>query len=228
MFSDKNFNMKRVYLVGAAAMVLLLGSCGGSSSEIDMNDVLTQDPGTNEIHDAAAGFSEGLSSTGQQYFSGLLAEVIEVDVKFKEVERMDDLDADAEKIKETLDATLNKIDEGREAIALYESENWPQRAEFHTLTEEWFDTIENLVNDHLYDLAEQLSRPEDTWTQDDWTTYEMYLVDLEAFYEVDKRWVAFQFIYADANKFEIGQPIDEEAMVNDAMVDDAISEDGIE
>ena len=222
--------MKRVYLAGVAATVLLLGSCGDRSSElsdalndIDMSDILTEDAGTDDIHDAAAGFAEGLSGTGQEYFSGLLAEVIEVDVKFKEVERMDEMDAETDKINETLDATLEKIEEGRKAIALYEDKTWPKRAEFHTLTEEWFAAVEDLVNDHLYDLADPMSRPEDTWTDEEWTAYENYEEALMAYYEVDTRWVEFQYGYADANGFEIGGTIDE-----DAMVDDAIDADGVE
>ena len=221
--------MKSVYLAVAAATVLLLGSCGDSSSElsdalgdIDMSETLTENAGSDEIHDAAAGFAEGLSETGKEYFSGLLAELIEVDVKFKEVERMDDMDAEKDKIDETLDATLEKIEEGRKAITLYEDETRPKRAEFHTLTEEWFDAVEALVNDHLYDLSDALSRPEDTWSDDEWTAYEEYLVDFEAYWEVDNRWVEFQYVYAEANGFEIGGTIDE-----DAMVDEAISEDGI-
>ncbi|NOQ72372.1 MAG: hypothetical protein GQ574_10250 [Crocinitomix sp.] len=222
--------MKRVYLVGVAATVFLLGSCVDRSSDladalgdIDMSEILTDDAGTDEIHDAAAGFAEGLSSTGQGYFSGLLAEVIEVDVKFKEVERMDDMDAEAEKIEETLDATLEKIDEARTAIDLYEDKTWPKRAEFHTLSVEWFDAVEDLVNDYLFDLTDQMSRPEEDWSDDEWTAYEDYLVALDSYYEVDQRWVEFQYVYAEANDFEIGGTIDEEA-----MVDEAISEDGVE
>jgi hypothetical protein len=222
--------MKRVYLAGMAATVFLLGSCVDRSSDpedvfnnIDMSEILTDDADTDDIHDAAAGFAEGLSTTGQGYFSGLLAEVIEVDVKFKEVERMNDMDATEEKIDETLDATLEKIEEGRAAIALYEGKSWPKRAEFHTLTEEWFDAVEGLVNDYLYDLSEQMSRPDEDWTDEEWVAYDDYLEALEAYYEVDTRWVEFQYDYADANGFEIGGTIDE-----DAMVDDAIDADGVE
>ncbi|MFT5819704.1 MAG: hypothetical protein ACI8ZM_000929 [Crocinitomix sp.] len=222
--------MKRVYLAGVAATVLLLGSCVDRSSDledalndIDMSEILTDNADTEDIHTAAAGFAEGLSTTGQGYFSGLLAEVIEVDVKFKEVERMDDMDAEVEQINETLDATLDKIDEGRAAIALYEDKTWPKRAEFHTLTEEWFDTVEELVNDYLYDLADQMSRADEDWTDEEWTYYNDYLEALDLYYEVDQRWVEFQYTYAEANDFEIGGTIDE-----DAMVDDAISADGVE
>lgn len=204
--------MKKIILAGIAA-TLMLGSCGDSTSG-DINADLTSADG---IKDAAISFGEGGASTGMEYFNGLLSVVVDVDVKFNEIEKLDEMDAKLERINATIDSTLAKINQGRAAINLYKNESWPKRAEFHTLTEEWFTVIENLTKNYLTKLAEPMSRPDDTWSDEEYALYEEYAEALEAYYEVDDRWVEFQEVYASANNFEIGGAIDEEALLEEGL-----------
>lgn len=199
--------------------MLLLGSCGESSS-VDsdaLNEMLTD---SQDIQEAALSFGEGGATNGEEYFSGILAEVVEVDVKLREITQLDEMDATEEEINHVLDTTLSKIEAGRAAINLYTSESWPKRAEFHALTVEWFAAVEGLVNEFLYDLAEPMSRPDDTWSDEELAFYDEYLVGYEAYLEIDSRWVDFQYDYAAANGFTISGTIDEEAMVEEELSHD--------
>lgn len=205
--------MKKVFLAGLTA-VLFLGSCGESADSDALTGALTD---ASDVQEAVKSFADGGATNGEEYFSGILAAVVDVDVKLREVMRMDEMDSPEDKINDVLDSTLAKIDAGRNAINVYKSESWPKRAEFHTLTMEWFATVENLVNDYLIDLAEPMSRADDTWSQEELDFYDEYLVAYEAYLEVDGRWVDFQYVYAAANGFTIEGTIDEEAMVDEEL-----------
>lgn len=219
--------MKKVYLAGVAAM-LVFASCsesGGNDSDTDSDyvdsdalDIRLED--SDDIERAAISFGQGGATNGEEYFSGLLAEVVEVDVKLREVTSLDNMDASEEEIMKVLDSTLSKVEKGRASIQLYTDKSWPKRAEFHDLTVEWFDAVDGLVNDYLYDLAEPMSRPDDSWTDEEYEFYEEYVVALKAYYEIDNRWVEFQYEYADANGFEISGTIDEDSMVEEAISND--------
>lgn len=212
--------MKKFYLVGIVATGLLLGSCGEQSSSNDdiLGEVLTD----KEDFDAAVkSFGEGGATDGREYFDGVLAEVVGVDVKFREVLSLDEMDASEEEITAVLDSAVHKIKEGREALNLYADKNWPKRAEMHDLTMEWFTSIEGLINNYLYKLAGPMSKPDDTWTDADYDLYDEYADAYENGYlEVDNRWVDFQYEYADANNFEISGTIDEEALVEEELEHD--------
>lgn len=212
--------MKKVYLAGIAATALFLGSCGENSSSDDniLGEVLTD---TEDFDAAIKSFGEGGATDGREYFDGVLAEVVEVDVKFREVLSLDDMDATEEEIVHVLDSAIHKIAEGRRALKLYEGENWPKRAEMHDLTIEWFDAVEDLINDYLYDLAGPMSTPDEEWTDENFAFYDEYVDAYEAGYlEVDSRWVDFQYEYAAANGFEISGTIDEDAMVEEQLEHD--------
>lgn len=212
-FKQKKSRMKKVYLAGLAAM-LVLGSCGGSETAGDINADLTSSEG---LQEASLSFGEGGANSGLEYFNGLLSAVIAVDIKFNEIEKLDEMDASLEQINATIDSTFSKINQGRAAINLYKNESWPKRAEFHTLTEEWFNVIERITKDYLVDLAEPMSRPDETWSDSEFEFYDEYVIAYDDYLEVDQRWVDFQEVYAAANNFEIGGTIDEEALMEEEL-----------
>lgn len=205
--------MKKVYLAGLAAM-LVLGSCGGSETSGDINADLTSSEG---LKDVSLSFGDGGATTAQEYFSGLVAVVVGVDVKFNEVDELDEMDASEEQINATIDSTLARIAAGRAAINLYKDKSWAKRAEFHVLTEEWFSVIERITKDYLTPLAEPMSRADETWTEEETALYDEYAVAWDDYLEVDTRWVEFQETYARANGFEIGEGIDQDAIMQEEL-----------
>lgn len=203
--------MRKIYLAGMAA-TLLLASCGESNDALD-----TQLTDSESVEQAAISFAEGGATNGEDYFSGIVAEVVGVDVKFREVTELDKMDASAEEITAVLDEGKQKIADGRKALDMYADASWPKRKEFHDLTLEWFASIESLIDTYLYDLAAPMSKADDEWTEEEVDFYNEYIVALEEYYEVDNRWVDFQYEYASANGFEIGGTIDEDAMVSEEL-----------
>jgi hypothetical protein len=205
--------MKKIYLAGLVAL-LGLASCGDSSNSDALNSQLTDSEG---IKEAALSFGEGGATDGNEYFNGLVAAVVAVDVKFGEIDRLDEMDASEDKIKAGIDSTLKKIEEGRAAIELYKDKSWPKRAEFHTLTVEWFATIENIVKTNLTPLTAAMAKPAEEMTDAESDLYDAYIVALDTYLEVDNRWVEFQYEYAAANNFTIEGTIDEEALINEEL-----------
>jgi hypothetical protein len=101
------------------------------------------------------------------------------------------MDASEDKIKAGIDSTLKKIEEGRAAIELYKDKSWPKRAEFHTLTLEWFSTIENIVKSNVTPLVAAMAKPAEEMTDAESDLYDAYIESLETYYEVDGRWGSF-------------------------------------
>lgn len=190
-------------------------ACGEGSSADDLS--LGADSGIEDIDNAVHSFADGEAGTAQQYFSGLVAEVVKVDVKFREIEALDEIDASKDKFTAVCDSAVALIADAKKAMNLYSDKTWPKRAEFHDLTLEWFAAIEGMVNDYLYDLADPMSRPDETWTDEELDFYTEYTEAYEAYYDVDARWVDFQYEFAAANNFELGGTIDEEAMINEEV-----------
>jgi hypothetical protein len=211
--------MKKLFYVLPIASVMFLTACGEGDSSSDALDGEMTESG--DFDAAVASFSEGGATDGEEYFSGVLAEVVEVDVKFREIKELDEIDATEEEITGVLDDAVQMIKDARAAMDLYTDKDWPKRAELHDLTLEWFSTVEALMNDYLYDLAEPMSRPDDTWTDEEIAFYEEYTVAYEGFYEVDSEWVEFQHEYAAANGFVLSGTIDEDALVEEEVSSDA-------
>jgi hypothetical protein len=205
--------MKKIYLAGLVAL-LGLASCGDSSNSDALTGQVTDAEG---IQEAALSFGEGGATNGNEYFNGLVAAVVAVDVKFGELDLLDEKDASEDKIKAGIDSTLKKIEEGRAAIELYKDKTWPKRAEFHTLTVEWFATVENIVKTNVTPLVAAMAKPAEEMTDAEIDLYDAYVESLETYYEVDGRWVAFQYDYAAANGFEISGTIDETAIMNEEL-----------
>lgn len=211
--------MKKLFYILPIASVMLFTSCGEGSADSDALDgAMTE---SEDFDAAVASFSEGGARDGEEYFSGVLAEVVEVDVKFREIKELDEMDATEEEITAVLDEAIQMIKDARVSMDLYSGKDWPKRAELHDLTLEWFATVEKLMNDYLYDLAEPMSRPDDSWSAEEIAFYEEYTVAYEEFYEIDSEWVEFQHEYAAANGFVLSGTIDEESLVNEEISNDA-------
>ena len=214
--------MKKLLYVLPIASVLVFTSCAGDTSNSEALDGTMAEP--EEIDAAVVSFADGGATDGEEYFSGVLAEVVKVDVKLKEVKELDEMDATEEEITNVLDEAIQMMKDSRASLDLYKDENWPKKEELNDLTLEWFDVVEMLMNDYLYDLAEPMSRADDTWSQEDIDLYNEYAEAYNKFFDVDERWVAFQEVYAEANGFELsGATIDEDSMVQEEV---ATSEGG--
>ncbi|MFT4602006.1 MAG: hypothetical protein ACI857_002192 [Arenicella sp.] len=204
--------MKKLFYVLPLAVLLM--SCGeGSSDDFD----ITEDSGVDDINDAVASFNEGGAYDAESYFEGLVAEVVNIDVKFREVEALDEIDGSEDDINGVLDSAIHYIANGRKALDMYSDKSWSKRAEFHELTLEWFASVEGLINDYLYELAEPMSRADETWTDEEIDFYTEYSEAYKGFYEIDNEWVDFQYEYAAANGFTLGGTIDEEALVDEEL-----------
>lgn len=208
---------KLLYVLPVSAM--LLASCGGSTPS-EGEKPLEQPMTDLEDFDAAVGsFADGEAANGEDYFFGVLAEVIAVDVKFNEIDALDEMDAEETKFHDVIDSGLYLIDNAREALDLYKDKDWPKRQELHDLTLEWFAAIEGLFNNHLKALAGPMSKPDEDWTTKETKMFDAYLEALDGYYEVDSRWVDFQYEFAAANGFELSDEnfIDVDALVEEDM-----------
>lgn len=199
--------------------LLFLASCGAGTEESNaLNERLEN---KDDFDAAAVSFSNGEASTGEQYFFGVLADVVKVDAKVLEIDNLDDKDAELSVFNETLDSCLILIKDTRKALDLYKDKTWPKREKLHDLTIEWLSTVENIVNTYLRQLAPAMAVADEEWTDADFDLYDKYVAALEVYDEVDGRWVEFQFEFAKANDFELNETetIDMDALVEEGMKD---------
>ena len=208
--------MKKLFFI-LPATVMFLGSCGNTAAPED-NALDAPLDDKESFDDAIVDFSGGKASTGEQYFFGVQAEVVEIDMKLREIDELDAQDAPVEEFTTTLDACIELIAKTRKSLGLYTSKDWPKRQELHDLTIEWVDAVEGLVNDYLRDLAEPMSGPDDDWTDSQIEMYEKYAEAQDAYFEVDSRWVDFQYVFAEANGFQLSdETIDMDALIEEDM-----------
>ena len=208
--------MKKIlFLIPATAM--FLGSCGNSTvAEDNALDAPLDDK--EAFDEAIVDFSGGQASTGEQYFFGVQAEVVEIDMKLREIDQLDETDAPVEEFNATLDACIELIAKTRKSLSLYTTKDWPKRQELHDLTIEWVDAVEGLVNNYLRDLEVPMSGPDDDWTDEQYELYDKYAEAQDAYYDVDSRWVDFQYTFAAANGFQLSEEtIDMDALIEEDM-----------
>lgn len=213
--------MKKALFILPATM-LFIASCDTSGSSDTLTGEYENGNGDKEHFDEdVMSFADGEATTGEDYFFGVLAEVVEVDIKLREIQELDEIDAELAIFDETMDECLTLIDDARDAMDLYTSENWPLRSEFHEITMDWFDAVEGLVVNYLQDLADPMSRPDETWTDEDLDLYEKYSEAYQDYLDIDGEWVEYQFTFADANGFELSET---ETIDIESMVEDEVSE----
>ncbi|MDX2360548.1 MAG: hypothetical protein QNK23_07060 [Crocinitomicaceae bacterium] len=204
--------MKQIFYTVSLCFALAIPF--GSIAQDPLEDVME----TSEDFEAGAeSFARGEAKNGEQYFFGTLAQVIEVDVQMQLVDILDENDASEAEFEEIISTTLEMISTGRKSLDLYKNKKWPLQSKFHKLTLQWYAGTERVINDYVKKLAEPMSRPDATWSEEELTLYDEYLAAYEDFLDVDKEWVDFQYVFADANDFSLSsESID---------LDDLIDED---
>lgn len=187
-----------------------------SLSSLGQNDALDNVLETQDDFEAAStSFHEGKAQTGEEFFAGLLAEIIIADVKYREMEEADNQDASEADITLLIDECLKAIEHLRQSLALYVPERWPRQQEFSDLSLEWVMGIEGMLNDFARPLAAAMAKPDEEWSDDEYALYEKWQAAYDVFLEVDARWVAFQHTFAEENDFTLSEEtIDVGAMVN--------------
>lgn len=188
--------MKHIGLV----LVSLVGVLSSCKSDHPLERPLEE---RNDFVAAAESFSAGEARNGRHYFFGVLSHVVEIDVSMHRIQEMDQADVAADQIRKVLDSTLIQIATARKALNLYQQKDWKKRADFHAMTFEWLEAVEGLIRNHLIPLAEPMSRADNTWSDDEIKRYDAYLGAYEIFLLLDKRWVAFQYEYVEANNFTL-------------------------
>ena len=208
------------FLIAIPAAAMLLASCGGGSH----NDALEAQIDTlDEILAAGGSFNEGNAATAEQYFFGVQAEVVEIDIKMAEIDKLDQMDADVEEFNAVIDSALHIMTECRKAMALYEDKNWAKKDKLNELTHEWFDGMVDIINNYVKDLAEPMSRPDEDLTDDEFDLFAEYYAALEEFYaDIDMRWVEFQYEYGDEHGIVFGdESYDVEELAEEEMAANA-------
>lgn len=204
--------MKKLLLIIPMA-ALLLASCGGNDTSL--NEILTD---KSDFDNAANSFADGNAKDGEEYFAGLLAEVIKVDVKYHMISDLDEMNASEKKISAALDSVLFVMKDARKALNKYKSKNWPNRAEFHDLTLEWFDAVEELVEDYARPLVKAMAKADEDLTDDEIDLYVEWEDAYSEFLNIDQEWVDFQRTYASANGFQLSdETIDTDALKEEEL-----------
>ncbi|OFZ65662.1 MAG: hypothetical protein A3D92_00510 [Bacteroidetes bacterium RIFCSPHIGHO2_02_FULL_44_7] len=163
---------------------------------------------------ATASFRQGNATSGEEYFSGLLSEIILVDVAYRTIEELDEADAPVEEIRAAIDKCLADIHASKLAIAAYDENKWPKQNTFNLISFAWLEGIAGMAENYAKPLAEAMSKPDDQWTDEEYSIYESWQSTYEVFLEVDAKWVAFQHEYAEANGFTLSnETIDVDALI---------------
>jgi len=206
--------MKKSFLLLPLGFAFL-ASCGNQPD----NDALNQIMDDKEDFEAAVvSFEDGGATNGEEYFFGVQAEVVDIDVMLREVESFDETDASKEEFAIHYDTMLVMIDDCKKAMKQYEGKGWPKQEQLQALTVEWVDAVAALVNDYLKPLAAPMSIPDDQWKDKDFELYDEYLLAYEAYLEIDSRWVDFQYEFATANNFQLSdETIDMDALIEEDM-----------
>lgn len=164
---------------------------------------------------ASESFRQGRASDGQEFYAGLLAEIILVDVAYRTMEELDADDAPAEEIHAMIDKCLEYIHASKMAIASYDENRWPKQKTFNLLSFAWLEGIAGMLENYAKPLAEAMAKPDDDWTDEEYAIYESWQAAYDVFLEVDNNWVMFQHEYAEANGFTLN----EETINVDALIE---------
>lgn len=206
--------MKKSFLLLPLGLAFM-ASCGNQPDNDALNQIMeSQD----DFQEATVSFEDGGATNGEEYFFGVQAEVVEIDLKLREVENLDEMDATVEEFNTHYDTMLVMVEDCKKAMDKYKGKGWPKQDELQALTIEWVDAVKGLVNDYLKKLAAPMSVPDDQWKDADFDLYDEYLLAYETYLEVDSRWVDFQYEFASANGFQLSdETIDMDALIEEDM-----------
>jgi hypothetical protein len=147
-------------------------------------------------------FNQGKVTTSEQYFYGILSEIIEIDLLHREVEVLDDKDGDRNQIDRRIDSCELRIQRTSETLAQYSNKEWSQQSDFQSLTEKWLDRM-TVVIEKLRPMSDAFSRSDTSWSQKEYDLYESYSIAVDSLTLIDRQWVDYQYNYAEANGFEL-------------------------
>jgi hypothetical protein len=156
-----------------------------------------------EYRVAMSSFHQGKATNAEEYFFGILAQVVWIDVKYNAVAYLDSANVNPNVFELHFDYMNSMIEDCKRAMKIYEGKGWKRQEELQQLTIEWLDAMMLLVNNYMRPLAKSMSIPENEWKDADHALYDKYITAREDYFEVDTRWVDFQYIYAHANGFEL-------------------------
>lgn len=161
-------------------------------------------------------FYDGEASSGKEYYAGVLAEVVLIDLKYRIMEELDNVDASEREILNSINNCLDQINHCRFAIKQYADKKWPEKDELNRLTHRWINSIESMMDDYAKPLAAPMAKPDEEWNDEEFELYERWNDSYDAFLIVDDEWVQFQYVYAIANGFIL----DDETIDIDGMVEE--------
>lgn len=185
--------MKKNVVFYLSLMLIFLFSCGSQEESTDEN----------EVEVTVIPFEEGGSETAKDFFEGVLGQLNRVQEKLHLVLDLDLIDVSADSIDTELDSMKTSITIGKKTLKLYATATWKLKEEFESLTMEWYDAIELVARDYLQQLTEPMSRPDNTWTEEERAIYDAYAIAMDDFYKIDSKWISFQSEFATANGFEL-------------------------
>jgi hypothetical protein len=190
---SKSFKMKK-FAFCFVLFGIFLSSCGGSEEETTVEE---------SAPEIDLPFEKGGAKLPNEYFDGVVFSLKEVDEKLKYVFELDDMNASEDSIRTELDSMVSMIADAKKVLSLYEQKDWPETANFQEITFKWYNALQGLINDYYYDLAEPMSRPDDSWSDEDVALYDEYVLSYYDFFEIDQEWVTYQTTFAKANNFEL-------------------------
>lgn len=153
-------------------------------------------------------YEQGGAQTAESFYYGVLDDIVAVDNKLRYVQDLDLIDASADSINTELDSMNQFIAEGRQALDHYGNQDWVGLDSMINLSNMWLDGAEDIVNDYFIKLAEPMSRPDESWSDEEKAIYAEYETAIYDFYEIDEKWVLYQATFAKENGFQLNEEIE--------------------
>ncbi|NOQ74061.1 MAG: hypothetical protein GQ574_18790 [Crocinitomix sp.] len=152
---------------------------------------------------ASKSFEAGNAKSPMQYYVGIMTNLTLIDEFLNSFETLDEENAAIYRFNENIVECLSLIQHTKDAIKLYNSNDWSLQNTLRSNSLDWLNAAEGLMNDYMSKLAEPMSRKADTWNKKEVAFHDKYLEAYDAFLEIDDVWIIFQHEFADANDFNI-------------------------
>lgn len=189
--------MKKVLLFASAGA--LLAACSSSSDEMEdwLNDL--ESTTIENLEEQSEDFASGLVYSASTFFDGMVAENVEVSIKFQEIEDIYYEGGTAEEITARIDDCVEQANHCLAALEMNSDADYPQAQAWLDLSEEWTNAVLDLCNNYCYDMVEVWTTDYDGLTDEQLTLWDDYDMAYDEWYDLDYDWVEFQDVFADAN-----------------------------
>ena len=168
---------------------------------------------------AAQSFSKGEAEDAQQYYLGILSEIVLIDGYLQQFVQLDKVDAPIAQFQQTIRSCESGIERTKKSLKLYKKNKWALREKMERRTLNWVNSVQSLIDRYIVDLDEPFSREDSTWVEADYSLYKKYVYAYEDYLDIDQQWVDFQYEFAKANNFSIKGEIDPaDIVVNSGQV----------